>query len=57
MTAYREVNLIITERCVFHVTENGLVMTEINPMFTIEDIKSSVTADFTVSSDLRYMEI
>ena len=57
LTAYREVNLIITERCVFHVTPQGLVMTDINPMFSVEDIKESVTADFTVSDNLQYMEI
>ncbi len=57
LTAYREVNLIITERCVFKVTDNGLVMTEINPMFTIDDIRSSVTADFIVSENLKQMDI
>ncbi len=57
LTAYREVDLIITERCVFDVTPEGLILTEINPMFNIDDIKSSVTADFVVSNDLKYMDI
>ena len=57
LTAYKEVDLIITERCVLKVTPAGLVLTDINPMFTIEDIKNSVSADFTVSEDLQYMEI
>ena len=57
LTAYREVDLIITERCVFEVKPDGLVLTEINPMFDIEDIKNSVTADFTVSPEVKYMEI
>ena len=57
LTAYREVNLIITERCVFKVTPDGLIMTDINPMFSVNDIKESVTADFTVSDNLQYMEI
>lgn len=57
LTAYKEVNLIITERCVFKVTDEGLLLTDINPMFSIEDIKSSVTADFKVSSKLEYMEV
>ncbi len=57
LTAYREVDLIITERCVFEVTPQGLVLTEINPMFEIEDIKASVSADFTVSDNIKYMEI
>lgn len=57
LTAYREVNVIITERCVFNVTEDGLLLTEINPMFTIDDIKNSVTAEFEVADDLKYMEV
>lgn len=57
LTAYKEVNLIITERCVMHVTDNGLVLTEINPMFTVDDIRNTVSADFTVSDNLKNMEI
>ncbi len=57
LTAYREVNVIITERCVFNVTEDGLLLSEINPMFTIDDIKNSVTAEFEVADDLKYMEV
>ncbi len=57
LTAYKEVNVIITERCVFNVTENGLLLSEINPMFTIDDIKNSVTAEFEVADDLKYMEV
>lgn len=57
LTAYKEVDLIITERCVFKVGENGLILTEINPMFSIDDIKSSTTANFTISENLTFMEI
>lgn len=57
LTAYREVDMIITERCVFEVTKDGLVLTELNPMFTAEDIKSTVTADFKISPDLKYMKV
>lgn len=57
LTAYREVDVIITERCVFKVTPTGLVLTDINPMFTVEDIRQSITADFTVSDELQYMEV
>ncbi len=55
LTGYREVNLIITERCVFEVTKDGLVMTEINPMFSVEDIKASTGAEFKVAPDLKSM--
>ncbi|MCM1009711.1 MAG: 3-oxoacid CoA-transferase subunit B [Fusobacterium sp.] len=57
LTAYREVDLIITERCVFDVTPNGLLLTELNPMFTLDDIKESVTADFEVSANVKFMEV
>lgn len=57
LTAYREVDLIITERCVFEVTPDGLILTEVNPHFTIDDIKASVTADFKVSENVKLMEI
>ncbi len=63
LTASSEVNLIITEKCVFRVDfdENkisrGLVLEEINPMFSIDDIKRTTEADFRVSENLIEMEI
>ena len=57
LTAYREVNLIITERCVFEVQAEGLVLTDINPMFSIDEIRESVDANFVVSKNLKYMEV
>ena len=57
LTAYKEVDMIITERCVFEVKEDGLLLTDINPMFTIDDIKASTGADFKVSPNLKEMEI
>ena len=63
LTASREVNLIITEKCVFKVNydENkvskGLILEEINPIFSIDDIKKTTEADFTISDNLIEMEI
>ena len=57
LTAQKEVNLIITERCVFEVTSDGLLLTEINPMFSLNDIKDSTEASFKVSPNLKQMEI
>lgn len=56
LTAYREANMIITEKCVFQVTKEGLVLTEINPLFSLEDIKSTTEADYRISSNLKYMD-
>ncbi len=57
LTAYREVNMIVTERCVFNVIPSGLIMTEINPIFSVDDIRKCTTADFIVASDLKFMEV
>ena len=57
LTAYKEVNMIITERCVFDVTPDGLLLKEINPMYSVDDIRASVSADFAVSKNLKTMEI
>ncbi len=55
LTASHCVNTIITEMCVFQVTENGLVMTERNPEFSVEDIKAATAAPFTVADDCKSM--
>jgi len=63
LTASREVNLIITERCVFRVLKNkdgspnGLLLEEINPMFTVDDIKKATGCDFKISENLIKMEV
>lgn len=63
LTASSEVNLIITEKCVFRVdfdenkVSRGLILEEINPMFSIDDIKRTTEADFRVSENLIEMEI
>lgn len=57
LTAAGEVDLIITEMGVMEVTDNGLVLTEINPEYTVEDVKNATEADFTVADNLKKMEI
>ena len=57
LTAYKEVDMIVTERCVFEVKEDGLVLTDINPMFTVDDIRKCTGADFKVSPNLKEMDV
>ncbi len=57
LTAYKEVDMIVTERCVFEVKEDGLLLTDINPMFTVDDIRKCTGAEFQVSPNLKEMEI
>jgi len=52
LTAAHEVDLIITERCVLKVMPEGLVLQEINPLFSLEDITSTITADLIIPDDL-----
>ena len=54
-TAIHCVDLIITEMGVFEVRENGLVLTEINPEYTVEDIKNATEADFEALAPLPNM--
>lgn len=57
LTAVSVVDMIITEMGVFEVTDNGLVLKEIAPGVSIEDIKNGTDADFTVSEKLVMMDI
>lgn len=55
LTALKCVNLIITEMCVMEVTDQGLVLLEIHPAFTLEDIVTATEATFTISPSLTSM--
>jgi 3-oxoacid CoA-transferase len=51
------VNMIITELAVFEVEDNGgLVLTEVSPESSVEEIRERTEADFTVSDNLTTME-
>ena len=53
LTAAHEVDLIITERCVLRVTKEGLVLEEINPMFSLEEITSTIEAKLIIPPHLQ----
>ena len=55
LTASHCVNKIITEMCVLEVTPDGLLMTEINPEFTVEDVKAATAAPVAVAENLKSM--
>lgn len=57
LTAAGEVDLIVTEMGVMKVTEKGLVLKEIAPETTVEEIKAATEADFTVDENLKVMDI
>jgi acetate CoA/acetoacetate CoA-transferase beta subunit len=51
------VDMIVTEMGVFEVTEGGLLLTEYNPEYTVDDIHAVTEADFTVTNDLKPIDI
>ena len=57
LTAAHEVDLIITEMCVMTVDKNGITLVEINEGVTVEQVKAATQADFTVSTDLKKMNL
>ena len=55
LTAQKVVSMIITEMAVIDVTPNGLVLKEINPEFTVEQVQEATEATLTISPDLKPM--
>ena len=55
LTAKNQVNIIITEMAVIEVTPDGLLLTEYNPEFTVEQIQEATEAPLTISKDLKPM--
>nr|WP_305082838.1 3-oxoacid CoA-transferase subunit B [Gilliamella apicola] len=49
LTAVNAVDMIITEMGVIEVTKQGLVLTEINPIYSLDEILASTEADLTVN--------
>ena len=57
LTAAGEVNLIVTEMGVIEVTDKGLVLTEINPEYTVEEVQAATEANLIISENLINMEV
>ena len=55
LTGKQVVDRIITEKAVFDVTKDGLVLLEVHEDYTVDDIKACTEAPFTVSPDLKPM--
>ncbi len=54
-TAVKCVDKIITEMAVIEVTEDGLLLTEYNPEFTMEQIQEATEAKLIISDGLKAM--
>jgi len=57
LTAVKVVDLIITEMGVMEVTDKGLVLKEINPEFTLEEVQNATGAALIIPEDLKEMEV
>ena len=55
LTAKGKVNMIITEMGVMEITPEGIVLTEINPEFTVEQVQQATEAKLIISKDLKPM--
>ena len=53
LTAEAEVDMIVTERCVIEATPEGLLLTEINPLFSLDDVIASTGANLIIADNLK----
>jgi 3-oxoacid CoA-transferase subunit B len=57
LTGKAVVNRIITDRAVIDVTENGLLLVEVAPGYTPEDIQAVTEPTLRIADDLKTIEI
>lgn len=57
LTAVNAVDLIITEMGVMEVTDKGIVLKEINPEFTVEQVQAATGATLIIVEDLKNIEL
>ena len=57
LTAVGVVDKIITEMGVIEVTNDGFVLRELHPDFTVEDVKNATEADLIIPDDLITMQV
>ena len=57
LTAAGQVNMIITEMGVMEITPKGIVLTEINPEFTVEQVQAATEATLIISDNLKQIKL
>ena len=55
-TAVGVVDMIITEMGVMEITKDGIVLTELHPDYTVEQIREATEAELMISPDLQPMK-
>jgi acetate CoA/acetoacetate CoA-transferase beta subunit len=57
LTAVGVVDLIITEMSVIEVTDEGFVLREIHPDYSVQDVRDATDAEIIIPDDLKEMQI
>jgi acetate CoA/acetoacetate CoA-transferase beta subunit len=57
LTAMGEVDLIVTDMGVIEVTPAGLLLTEIAPETTVEEVINATEAELKISENLKVMDV
>jgi acetate CoA/acetoacetate CoA-transferase beta subunit len=57
LTAKGQVNKIVTEMGVMEITDKGIVLQEIHPEFTVEEVQAATEATLIISPDLKPMDL
>lgn len=55
LTAKGQVNLIVTEMGVMEITSKGIVLKEIHPEFSVEEVQAATEATLIISPELKPM--
>ena len=55
LTAPHEVDMIVTEMGVMKITPDGIVLSEINPEFTVDQVQQDTEATLIIPSDIKPM--
>ena len=57
LTGSRVVDIIVTNLCVFAVTDKGLLLKELAPGVTAQDVRANTAAEFAIADDLSIMRL
>jgi acetate CoA/acetoacetate CoA-transferase beta subunit len=57
LTGQKCVDLIVTEMAVIEVTEEGLVLKEVAPGLSVEQVQAATEAELKVSPNLKFIEV
>ncbi len=56
LTAANQVDMIVTEMGVMEVTDEGIVLREINEDYTVEEVQAATEAELIIPEDIKKME-